>query len=699
MVKIKDNNIVYVNLTDETVRSEEVPSEMREKYVGGAGINTRLLYDSGAMYEDALSEKNVVIIGIGPTTGTGLMSGNRCTITAKSPVTGIFGDSSTGGNFVLNMKALHIDHIVFQGKAKEPVYLLIKADGSIEIKPADEIWGKNVSETNEYFHSIYSKDCEVLCIGQAGENLIRFANVIVSRWHAAGRMGMGCVLGSKKVKAVVIEKKRPMQINMYNKFNITKINKLWFKVAKKSMLTKNESIDGTLFLTERYNEIGHLPIKNCQTGHDERAKNIYSAPFNLKYVDKKTACYSCPARCGRAYEVKEGKYKGEKGERLDYGAAVSLGPAFGIFEWDKIIHLKLLVDELAMDTIELGGLIALVLECSERNLIDDKFTGGRRYQFGNVEDIEYLLNAIAKREGIGNILAEGTYRAAKIMNIENYAMCIKKSSTGTHSKDRLAWTLGYVTSTRGGDHLKHFPFTMLFGGYFANLVGKYIFKINPKTEISKPEKKGRVVWWHENYKTSIDSMGFCLFAMHALPNLGHGYFDEFAYILNNLYGTDLKDIDVFYASERIYQLQNMFNIISGMDIDDYQIPKRNPDDNIDEKYLEKTNVDVLHHPGMLPEYFKYRGKSNDARPTKRRLKEVGLEDEIEKIPDIEDDCGFSMEDALTEVSLNAKFKYWDKKKAFFLSKIIILVLDRMEKKRVKAYQSELKKRLIERRKC
>jgi aldehyde:ferredoxin oxidoreductase len=680
MGEIEFDNIVDVDLTGKTVKITEVPLEWREKYIGGTGINTKILYDSGAMNYDALSEHNVLIFGIGPTVGTGLMSGNRCTITAKSPLTDIYGDSSTGGNLTIQMKAYKVNHIVLRGKSEKPVYLLAHDNGEMTIESADKIWGMKVLDAVKFLESKHGS-CEIACIGPAGENLVRFASIITSKRHAAGRMGMGCVMGSKKVKAIVFPKK-PLKVTMYDPNKIKAINKCWLHESRNSMLTKNENINGSLFLFKQYNKVGSIPVMNCQSGSDKRIENLYPEKFNSKYVTKKESCYGCPVGCGRQFEVKSGKYKGEKGAGMDYGAAVSIGPALGIFNWDEVIHLKLLINEYGMDAIELGGVLSMILECSERNLLPQY----RSFKFGSIDDAEYLINALTYREGIGDILAEGVYRAAKTLHLEKYAMCIKKSSTGAHSKKRLAFSLGYLTSTRGGDHLKDFPFTMLFPGYFSDLVAKYIFNIDPQKYIDKPEKQGRVVWWHENYKTAIDALGLCIFSMHSLPNMGHGYFREFSQILNALYGLKMKDIDVFYASERIYQMQNAFNINSGMSISDYKWPKRNPDKNIDKNYLSNTVIEVLNEPGMLPEYFKYRGLSDDGKPTKHRFQELGMDDVLNTIKSDCEDNGFHMDDALKTVNLNADFNLFDNVKVHFLSKLLVKMLDKKYKKAVAAHQ-------------
>lgn len=690
MVNTKDNNIIYIDLSNNRIYREEIFPEVRKKYIGGTGINTKILFDSEAVYHDALSEKNVLIFGVGPAVGTGLLAGNRCTVTAKSPITDIYGDSSIGGNFTINMRSVGIDHLVFMGKSEKPVYVHINKQGEIKILDATDLWGTLTNQATKILLERHGKNCEVACIGPAGEKLVRFASIIMSENHVAGRTGMGCVMGSKNLKAIVIEKNE-CKPPVYDANKIMKIKKLWLKTCRSSMLAKNTNIEGTIFLVERYNKIRHLPVRNCQSGSDSKAENIYSNKFKYEYVTKKTACYACPVACAKKFEIKEGKYKGEKGEKIDYGSITSVGPAVGIFDWPSIIHLKLLSDYYGMDDIELGGVLGLILECQERGIIKPEDTDGKTVKFGNTDDVEYLIHKLVSREGIGDLMAEGVYRAAKEINAEQYAFCIKKSSAGTQAKARLAWSLGYITSTRGGDHLKNFPFTMLFGGYFSDLVAKYIFKVDAKKEIGTPEKKGRVVWWHENYKYAVDALGLCIFAIHPIPNMGHAYFDEFAEVMNGLYNLDLKDEDIFYASERIYQLQNAFNVLCGIGLDDYEWPVRKKDDNIDDEYIEETTIKVRDNPGMLPEYFKFRGLTGEGKPTVKRFKELGLEEYIEKANVLYSNNVESIKDLLQQVSLNAKFSFKDRVKALILSKIFCLLIDLKDKKDRKEYLKEKKK--------
>ena len=258
MEYIHDNQIATINLTTGDVRLEEITRELRTNYIGGPGINTKILYDSDAADHDALSEKNLLIFGIGPSVGTGLPASNRCTITAKSPITDAYGDSNLGGEFNVRLRTVGIDHLVFSGRSDHPVYVLIKINREIEILDASELWGMYTEKVTELLTERHGKGSEVTCIGPAGENLVRFASVIMSKCHVAGRTGMGCVMGAKNLKAIVVEKKvgKPQ---VYHQEKVKEIRDQWIKKCRASVILKSGSIQGTLMLIKRYHKQGALP--------------------------------------------------------------------------------------------------------------------------------------------------------------------------------------------------------------------------------------------------------------------------------------------------------------------------------------------------------------------------------------------------------------------------------------------------------
>lgn len=684
MENLKAQEIVYIDLTTKASRYEVIGSDLRKSFIGGSGINTKILYDSDAMHHDALSKENVLILGVGPAVATGMIAANRCTVTARSPITGSYGDSNVGGKFPIKMRRLGIDHLVFQGRSETPVYVYITESKEVQILDASELWGLSTDEVTDCLEEKHGAHCEVACIGPAGENLVRFSSVIMSKAHVAGRTGMGCVMGSKHLKAIVIANKTS-QPAIYDIEKVKAIKDTWLKACRRSVILKSGRIQGTLMLIKRYEKDRCIPIKNFQADHDEQIQNIYPEKFLYEYETKRKGCVACPVGCSREFKITHGKYKGEVGDRIDYGAVAGVGPSVGIFHWPSILHLKNLTDQLGMDTIEIGGAIGLILECQQRGLLAP---GGKTYEFGNVDDVEHLMHLIAHRKEIGDILAEGTYRAAKYLNAEDYSFCIRKSSVGLLAKSHLAKSLSYITSTRGGDHLKGYVFTSVFGGFFSEVVSKHIFGMKAQKNFANTAKKGRVVWWHENYKYIVDSMGLCMFVMQALPSNGLGLFDDFKELLNAYYDLDMTEEDVFYAGERIYQLQNAFNVNCGMDEKDYKWPHRIKEEDIEERIVKDTTISSRNENGMLPEYFKYRGLTHQGRPTVSRFKELNLEHYISKSEAIDDDHTQAMEILLNEVNLKMSLTGGEKAKNFIMSSIICRLLDKKDKRDKVKYVSD-----------
>lgn len=652
-MKVKDNDIAYIDLTTGTIKTQEISKELRKQFIGGPGINSKILLDSDAADYDSLSEKNLLIFGVGPGVGTGLPASNRCTITAKSPITDSYGDSNVGGEFNIRLRVLGIDHLVFSGKAEKPVYILITRESKIEIRDASLLWGLNTEKVTEILTEQHGKSSEIACIGPAGENLVRFASVIMSKCHVAGRTGMGCVMGSKNLKAIVVEKKigKPQ---VHNPEKIKEIRDSWVKKSQSSVILRSGKIQGTLMLVKRYHKQKALPIKNFQTSDDEKVKNLYAENFLYRHETKRKACIYCPVGCAREYEIKDGKYKGEKGDRLDYGAVAGIGPYNGIFDWPSILHLKTLSDSLGFDAIEGGSTIGFILECQQRGIITKEDTNGKVFEFGNADDVEQLMYMVSMREGIGDIAAEGAYRAGQILNAEKYTFCIKKSSAGLHANSHLAKSLSYLTATRGGDHLKSYVFTSVFGGFFSEVVAKHIFNTKAEKNFSKTEKKGRIVYWHENYKYVLDALGLCLFLISALPSAGVAYFDEFAEVLNAICDMDLTDKDMFYAGERIYQLQNAFNVKCGLKLEDYCWPERKKEVGVDDEFLKDTTIMVRDESGMLPEYFKFRGLTEKGNPTVQRFTELGMSEYLDKVGAEVTKDTVAISELLKEISLSAK---------------------------------------------
>jgi len=682
-MKISNQKIAHVDLSSSNVKFEEIDNEMRKNYIGGGGINTKILYDSDAMYHDPLSDKNVLVFGAGCLVGTGAMSCNRMVVSAKSPLTDMYGDSNVGGSFPIRMRSVGIDHLVISGRASELVYLLLKADGTIEICPAEGLRGKHTNETVDILVERHGDKCEVACIGMAGENMVLYASVIISKIHAAGRMGMGCVMGSKNLKAIVIEyNEKKFVAHRPEEFNNVRFK--WVSQSKKAMHTKLGQVYGSLFLMEINMKNKQLPVKNAMQGTAEDEESILPDMFKVKHQTKKITCHSCPVACSKSYGIKEGRFKGEKGSRMEYGAAV-IGPYLGIYEWDKIIHLKLLCDYIGVDTIEMASSVGLVLEGFEKGLIDEGLVG-RKVSFGDIDDIEYLVRKMAQRDGIGSHIANGAYRAGNSLGCADYAFCINKSSTALCTNKRLVRSLGYITSTRGGDHLKSFAFSMQNGGYY---IARHLFKIkNVKKQLDTTDKVGRVLWWHENHKNVVDAIGLCLFAMQGLTYMGCAFFDDFAEIIGSQYGFYCNEVDILKASERIYQLQNSFNVNCGLSLGDYKWPIRKKEDGLDERYIAGSVIKSRDEPGMLPEYFAYRGLEMGI-PSYEKFSELEMSEYFERAQCVHSKTAKSFDDILKEVKITVRFKLKDRIYVNLSSKL----MGKLIQKKSEKTQKKIKKKL------
>ena len=648
MQECSGNKILYVDLSTKQLSEADISSEMRKNYIGGAGINAKILYENVTPEIEPLSPGNILIFGAGVLVGTGFMSGARLTVTSKSPLTGIFADSNVGGHFAPKMRAIGYDHMVIKGKSEKPVYLFLSKGEPVQILDATELWGLDTRETNEILREKHG-NCQNACIGPAGENLVKFACIIVSKTHAAGRTGMGCVMGSKNLKAVVVKSKSHVSVADSQRFD--QFKKQYIEQIKNANILKNVSKNGSLFLVDFYNSTGRLLNYNGQQMTSEHAKKLYVDVFNTSLQSGKTACYSCPVACTKKYEVKEGKFKGEKGEKIDYGTVVYLGPNLGIYDYPSILHLDRLACNLGLDTMETGAVIGMAMECFQRGIIKNDNTNGILLKWGNVELVEQLIHDTAHKRGIGTVLAEGVKRAGTILGGERYAFNIKGLACSPQAATHKDWALGYITSTRGGDHLKNFPFSTMFGQaskQFARKLFKSKFAIKPDESLNT----GRVVWWHENYKATVDSLGLCIFAISGLSIMGHPLYDDLAELMSCAAGIDMTGKDLMVAAERIYQLERAFNVKHGMSRKDDALPTRLPEDDLDKRLVRKNTVDC-DHPGMLEEYYHYRGYSTDGFPTLKRLREVGLENLIGELADCVSDCDVpSIPQLLEKIDIN-----------------------------------------------
>jgi aldehyde:ferredoxin oxidoreductase len=614
--------ILHVDLSKSKTRDEGLSDGLINNYIGGAGINARLLYDlmRGNPGVDPLSPENPLIFGIGPVVGTSFPCASRVTVTSKSPLTGIFGDSNGGGFFPVRVKQAGYDHIIIRGKADKPVALLIEEGKKPEIVDVTEMWGRDSYATDELIHKKYG-DCETARIGPAGENMVRYASILsgTKRTGVNGRAGMGCVMGSKNLKAIIV--KASGTVPVANSDEVETLAKRYGDIWGNGPGTAAQREYGTLMLIAQLSSETH--VHNAQEKITPEQLERYDIDEFVKtYKDGQTACYRCPVACSKKWKVAEGPYKGETGDKVEFGHYAHLGPALGIFDFPSLLHLSDLTNRMGMDCAQFGWNLAMAMECSQRGILSAEETDGIKLNWGNAELVSEMIMKVAKREGFGNILAESMPEIMSRLNPEAKPYCgHTKGMTFAYScTSALAMTLASSVATRGADHLKGHPFSAIIG--LEDMLEKIFGKDMPDeiTAPANPAAKGRVVWWHENWKMLMDCLGLCFVPIVGVRVFGdpHFLFGEMGEIYEAVTGRDPKAL--FKSAERAYQVEKAYNALLGIDRkDDVRHGTR------------RGEEDPINHPGMLDEYYHYRGCSSEGLPTRKRLAEVGLSDVIEDL--------------------------------------------------------------------
>ncbi|MEW6039971.1 MAG: aldehyde ferredoxin oxidoreductase family protein, partial [Elusimicrobiota bacterium] len=590
-----------VNLTEGKVSVIPLPEDFVENYLGGSGFGTKLLWDEVPPEADALSPGNLLIFSTGPLTGTLWPSAGRLQVIAKSPLTGIYGDASSGGFFAPELKYAGYDMIVFEGRAKNPVYLFIEND-VVQIKDAKHLWGKTSFEAEELIRAeLNDPDVKVAAIGQAGENLVRFACINVTYARSAARAGLGAVMGSKNLKAVAVRGTGAVKVLEPQKFYKASLNA--YDLIAKNEFTPGERKYGTPALVKLMSEVGRFPTKNFQMGHFDYADDISAETLEEKHVTKHLACFSCPISCDKRYEVKDGEFKGALSTSLEYETLCSLGAKCFNRDSSSIVAMDHYCNAVGMDTISVGGAISFAMELFEKGLLSKKDADGLDLSWGNHHSIFELLKKIANRQGIGNLLAEGVRRAAKEIGkgSEYYAMHVKGQEIPSQDgRSQQSMGLAQSTASRGADHLKGFP-TIDETGYPGEAIKRYGKKYLPEIiDGIQTKYKAFVVKDGEDFCAICDSAAVCKFGTMFPPAL---YWGELAEGLKYAAIPDMTEEALKKTGERIVNLQRLYNIKHGISRKDDTLPVRL----LTEKSPSKrAKGHVVYLSVMLEEYYRLR---------------------------------------------------------------------------------------------
>jgi len=611
--------ILSVDLSKSKI-SEEIPSEEAHKmFLGGSGLATKYLFDEVPKGADPLGPGNALIFMTGPLTGTESPSAGRYSIVFKSPLTSFWGEANAGGNWGVNLKSSGFDGIILKGISPQPVYLVI-GEGKAELRDAKNLWGKGVSETNRLIKEELGEDFNVACIGIGGENQVRYACVINDLHRAAGRCGGGTVMGSKRLKAIVVKGTKGFEVA--NKDVFAKVSKTNYDLVNESMLKITLETYGTSMACDMVNIRGGFPTRNWQTGvfPDIEKINGFTLADTL-LVDRKH-CYACPISCGRVSVVKAGPYAC-KGEGPEYESIGSFGGMCEIVNLEAITLAHNLCDDYGLDTISTGSSIAFAMECYEKGILTKSETDGLELKFGDPDVMTQLIHKIAKREGIGDFLAEGTKRMAEKLGkgTERFAMNVKGLEMPAYDpRAAKICGLGFATANRGGDHITAY----IEGPTFMDIPFLCVEYSKIEDPLVENPAEAKILKDLEDSLTVFDAMGTCKFMGMALAT------EDWVDMIANCVGWKFDVSDFRKLGERIYNLARAFSVREGLTRVDDSLPKRLLEEPMPEGAAKGHRVEKLGQ--MLDAYYGFRGwDKKTGKPTPEKLKELGLSDIIGKI--------------------------------------------------------------------
>ncbi len=608
---------IRVDLTRSAITVVEDNLELMKNYLGARGVGIKTMMDEIDPKIDAFEPQNRFIIATGPLTCMP-PAGNRTYFVTKSPLTGGIANAGVGGYFGSELKFAGYDFIIFQGKASRPVYLWIYND-KIELRSAEHIWGKGTEESEELLIAETDPMAHIAAIGPAGENLVRLANVItggVTGARAAGRGGVGAVMGSKNLKAVVARGTGGVKLADMTAFkqHVSKALNFWNNPTESCV--KVLADHGTIGVVSFTNDLGILPTRNFQTGVFEGADKINGETFAEKYsvrgATPSKACFACPAGCARLSNVKEKGYEG-KGEGPEYESVASLGAVTGVDNLPAIIKASRMCNDMGMDTISAGVTVGCAMELFERGFLPEKDVG-YALKFGDAEGLLDLVQKMASREGFGWIMGEGSYRLADRYGHPELSMTVKKQELPNYDPRGVKGQgLAFVTNNRGADHCRAevncseiYETTML--GYWS-----------PEKDVDRHAIKGKakMTKHYQDYCAwAYDSLGYCYFLLMDTPE------QDVVDLLESATGVDFGGVDALNKiGERIFTLERLFNLKAGLSAKDDTLPKRFLKEPMPEG---PSKGQVFEQDQILPEYYRMRGWNQQGVPSKKKLEELGL---------------------------------------------------------------------------
>ncbi|MHA1552420.1 MAG: aldehyde ferredoxin oxidoreductase family protein [Candidatus Heimdallarchaeaceae archaeon] len=602
-----NDNLLRINLTTNEISKEKIPESVWKNYIGGTGYISYYLYKELEPKIDPLGPDNKIIIATGPATGTRIPITGRYAVGTKSPLTNHFLDSHVGGFLGPEMRFAGYDLIIIEGKAENPVYISVK-DEEVEIKDAKNLWGKLSYETEDMIRKEQNEPkMRVICIGPAGENLVAISCPTADSHRNPGRGGLGAVFGSKNLKAVAVKgSSRPINGNQEK---IDELRKEYVARAKKA-IDAGTGMDkyGTSNAVAFSNEMSQYPTRNWQSGEFEDYEKLSGVTMDEKYTVNKRPCYQCPIGCSATFDASVFDWT-EKKEiaRPEYETMAMLGGNCGISNSDTIIHANYLCNQLGLDTISTGSGIAMVMEAVEKGLLKgEEFEG---IKFGNDEKLLEMIELIASRKGIGEILARGNEQAAKYWGIEHLAIHVKGLPFAAWDpRGRLGLGLSYSTAAVGASHLRGWPAT-------SDIPDKSALEIIDSLKDQ------------QDYKTLLDCLVVCSFSY----SIDKGFrFVERQKIMSALWDREVSEKELMEIAQRIWITKRLFNISQYEDekpIDYDVLPKRFMNEPLPSGRAKgsKAFISEEDYKKSLQLLYEKRGLDEFGIPTEEEIKRLNIE--------------------------------------------------------------------------
>ncbi len=606
--------ILRINLTVKTSREEELPLEVARDFIGGAGFGIKYLFDEVKGGTDQLGPDNKLIYSLGPFTGTTIPCASRMAVTSKSPLTNGVGVSLTGGYFPVELKRSGYDVLIVEGKAEKPTYVWIK-DGEVRFRDAGKVWGTQTTDCQQIIKDeLNDQNVRISCIGPAGENMIRIACIINER-RAAGRKGLGAVMGAKNLKAIALRGTGSIDVASKEKLKAA-IGEMQKAMKESPLLYPQFAKIGTPMVVDLTCALGIFPTKNWSATGEFAPVDQLGVEAQMTRNVGSMHCYGCPVGCSQLKLAKTGSYAGTLTEGPEYETMYSFGGQTGVDNMDSVIAGDRLADELGLDTISAGVAIGFAMELFEKGILTTEDTGGLQLNFGNHQAMLTLIHMMAFREGIGDLLCDGVKAAAEKIGkgADKYAIHVKGLELPAYDvRGAKAQGLNFATAYTGADHNRGYAFQEIFDIPVPYAADRF-----------STEKKGELTKWNQDVQMAVcDCPTMCAFILPmALMPIST---QNTAALMEAATGLTYTPEEIEKVGERANNLAKAFNVREGFTQADDTLPERLITEPLQSGASKGHLISKDELKLMLDEYYRVRGwDPKTSIPTREKLVELGL---------------------------------------------------------------------------